>query len=51
VVVTPAGSDAPVVLERGRAAFVPASTERYALAAENTAGERASLYRATVNLT
>jgi hypothetical protein len=40
-----------VVLAQGCSAFVPASTERYALTAENTAGERASLYRATVNLT
>ncbi len=48
VVVTPADGSAPVALERGRAAFVPASTERYALV---PAGTGASLYRATVNLT
>jgi mannose-6-phosphate isomerase len=51
VVVTPAGGAASVVLAPGSSAFVPASTERYALTAENTAGGRASLYRATVNLT
>lgn len=52
VVVTPGDGSAAVVLERGRAAFVPASTGRYTLApAESTAGTRASLYRATVNLT
>jgi mannose-6-phosphate isomerase len=51
VVVTPAPSAAAVVLERGRAAFVPASTGRYTLAAEIGGGARASLYRATVNLT
>ena len=50
VVVTPADGSPAVTLEQGRAAFVPASTERYTLAAAN-AGSRASVYRATVNLT
>jgi mannose-6-phosphate isomerase len=51
IVVVPADGSATVVLDRGRAAFVPASTGRYTLAAENGSGTRASLYRATVNLT
>jgi len=51
IVVTPADGSAALVLERGRAAFVPASTGRYTLTAEAAAGARASLYRATVNLT
>jgi mannose-6-phosphate isomerase len=48
VVVTPGDGSLPVTLEQGRAAFVPASTERYRLV---PAGPSASLYRATVNLT
>jgi mannose-6-phosphate isomerase len=51
VAVTPADGSPAVALDRGRAAFVPGSTERYTLAAENTAGPRASVYRASVNLT
>ena len=50
VVITPADGSPATVLERGRAAFVPASTGRYTLAAVSTASDRASLYRATVNL-
>ena len=48
VVVTPSDGSSPVALEQGRAAFVPGSTERYTLV---PAGNGASLYRATVNLT
>ena len=50
-VITPADGSPAVTLEQGRAAFVPASTERYTLTAENGPLPRASLYRAAVNLT
>lgn len=51
VAVTPRGGEAPVVLAQGRAAFVPASTDRYSLALGDASLAGASLYRATVNLT
>ncbi len=49
--IVPADGSPAVVLEQGRAAFVPSSTERYGLVPSGAAGARASLYRATVNLT
>lgn len=53
VVLTGDDGTPPLELARGRSAFVPASTRRYAVrAAPEKAGETAaSVYRATVNLT
>ena len=51
VVVTPGDGSSAVVLDQGRAAFVPGSTGRYTLVPADPPGTDASLYRATVNLT
>jgi mannose-6-phosphate isomerase len=57
VVIAPADGSAPVVLAPGASAFVPAATGDYAVQAQNAESgqkqppSRASLYRATVNLT
>ncbi len=48
-VLSPGDGSAPVKLVRGGSAFVPAATDHYDVRAG--AGGRASLYRATVNLT
>jgi len=48
-VLAPADGTPDLVLAKGRAAFVPASTGRYDVRAGS--GGHASLYRATVNLT
>jgi mannose-6-phosphate isomerase len=50
VAITPADGSPVVVLEPGCSAFVPAATGSYAVRS-NTPSARASLYRATVNLT
>jgi mannose-6-phosphate isomerase len=50
-VIVPEDGSPEVTLARGRSAFVPASTVRYAVRPGKTAPERVSLYRATVNLT
>jgi mannose-6-phosphate isomerase len=50
-VIVPEDGSPEVTLARGRAAFVPASTGRYAARPGETAPARVSLYRATVNLT
>jgi mannose-6-phosphate isomerase len=57
VVIAPADGSAPVVLTPGASAFVPATTGDYAVQAQSAENaqkqppSRASLYRATVNLT